>query len=274
MQLHETQIVGFRQALFEYYSSNARHTLPWRQPCEDGVFDAYHIWVSEIMLQQTQVGRVIPKYLDFIARFPDIPSLASATLGDVLVAWQGLGYNRRAKFLWEAARLVDASGGVLPTTIEELVALPGIGRNTAGAIVAYAYNKPTLFIETNIRSVYFHHFFADMTDIPDKEIIELLAQTIDEQNPREFYWALMDYGSHLKKQGNGRLSQSKHYVKQGRFEGSTRQLRGKILRLLTHGAMEKAVILEQLADERALTVLEQLIEERMVATSDDKYQLA
>jgi A/G-specific adenine glycosylase len=144
---------------------------------------ASSLLVSELMLQQTQVARVIPKYQSFLEQFPDVQSLAMADLSDVLRVWQGLGYNRRAKFLWQAAGAIDVLGN-FPTTYEELVKLPGIGSNTAGAILAYACNQPVVFVETNVRTVYIHHFFADRIDIHDREILSLVGQTLDREHPR------------------------------------------------------------------------------------------
>ena len=128
--------------------------MPWRQDTRP-----YYVLVSELMLQQTQVDRVIPKFLAFITQFPDEKVLAGALLADVLKQWQGLGYNRRAKFLYESAKAVVVLGA-FPDDEAGLLKLPGVGKNTAGAILAYAYNQPGLFIETNIRAVYIHHFFA------------------------------------------------------------------------------------------------------------------
>ena len=188
----------FLQTLWDYYQTNGRHDLLWRESDVHGNFDPYRILVSEIMLQQTQVSRVTPKFNEFLINFPDVRSLAHATLADVLALWSGLGYNRRAKFLWQAAQYVtDQCNGVFPQTSAELQKLPGVGKNTAGAIMAYAFNLPVVFIETNIRTVYIHHFFADQGGVTDAAIYEVLEATVDQNNPREFYWALMDYGSHL-----------------------------------------------------------------------------
>ncbi|HEY0965370.1 MAG TPA: hypothetical protein VGE13_02720 [Candidatus Saccharimonadales bacterium] len=201
--------------------------MPWREDIRP-----YYVLVSELMLQQTQVARVIPKFEAFIERFPDEKTLAEASLGDVLKLWQGLGYNRRAKFLHEAARQVVELNS-FPDTFAELVKLPGVGKNTAGAILAYSFNKPSIFVETNIRTVYIHHFFADNFSVDDKEIIKLLEHTIDQEHPRKFYWALMDYGSWLKTNGVRNISSSKHYKKQSPLKGSLREMRGKILKVLS-----------------------------------------
>lgn len=163
--------------------------MPWRSDTRP-----YYVLVSEVMLQQTQVDRVIPKFLEFIHKFPDAASLAETPLGEVLVLWSGLGYNRRAKYLHEAAKMVMTDfGGEFPTDVDGLIKLPGVGQNTAGAMMAYAHDQPVLFVETNVRTVYFHHFFEDGEKVTDGQIRALLEQTIDMQHPREFYWALMDY---------------------------------------------------------------------------------
>lgn len=215
----------FSETVWEYYHAHGR-TMPWR---EDTSF--YAVLVSEIMLQQTQVPRVLPKFAEFMAAFPTIQSLAAASLADVLRAWQGLGYNRRAKYLHEAAKVALQAG--IPDTMQGLVALPGVGYNTAAAIMNYTYNVPTPFVETNIRTVYFHHFFRDDTDVTDKQVLEAVRRTMPEDNPREWFWALMDYGAMLKSEGAAGLTMSRHYKKQSRFDGSVRQVRGRIIAALT-----------------------------------------
>ena len=205
--------------------------MPWRNDMRP-----YYVLVSELMLQQTQVGRVIPKFEEFIFLFPNEQVLAGASLADVLKAWQGLGYNRRSKFLHEAAKQI-VQLDAFPSTYDELIKLPGIGKNTTGAILAYSFNKPSIFVETNVRTVYIHHYFNDRFDVNDKEIITLLEKTLDYNNPREFYWALMDYGSWLKANGVRNISSSKHYKKQSALKGSIREVRGQIVRELTRSDM-------------------------------------
>jgi A/G-specific adenine glycosylase len=179
MELSNQARQEFLEALWEHYARVGRGALPWRQPEGDGSFDPYKVMVSELMLQQTQVNRVIPKYTEFLQRFPTVQALSAAELGDVLRAWQGLGYNRRAKFLWQAAQQIDQLGQ-FPNTLQDLVKLSGIGVNTAGAILAYAFNQPAVFVETNIRTVYTHHFFEDRTDIAHS-FAELQAAIADER---------------------------------------------------------------------------------------------
>jgi len=264
----------FRQTVLQYYQLSGRHDLPWRLPEPGGVFDPYKILVSEVMLQQTQVGRVVPKFAAFTRQFPSLTALARASLAEVLQAWSGLGYNRRAKFLWQCAQAVAAThGGQLPQTARGLVALPGIGPNTAGAVLAYAYNKPVVFIETNIRTVFIYHFFAGQQAVADKDILDLVARTLPD-DARTWYWALMDYGSHLKQTVGNLNTLSKHYTKQSRFEGSRRQIRGQVLKILGGQPATLAALRSSIADERLESVLADLAAEGLVGRSHGCYHLA
>lgn len=212
-----------------FYKISARAHLPWRQ-----TRDPYRILVSEVMLQQTQVERVIPFYKRFIEHFPSPQALARAPLKNVLKAWSGLGYNRRAHYLQRAAQEVGQNG--FPHTAEEIEALPGVGPYTSRAVAAFAYNAPEVFVETNIRTVFIHYCFkrSRAALVPDCELLPLIAQALKRSGmqPRDFYAALMDYGAHLKKQGVRLNARSAHYAKQKKFAGSPRQLRGMVLRAL------------------------------------------
>lgn len=240
--------------------------MPWRRDIQP-----YYVLVSELMLQQTQVDRVIPKFEAFITRFPDVNSLGNASLGEVLTLWNGLGYNRRAKFLYESAkRIVMDLGGKFPEDKSGLLTLPGVGDGTAGAILTYAFNQPVVFIETNVRTVYFYHFFTDGEKVSDKEVAVLIEQTIDHEHPREFYWALMDYGTWLKKQGVGRIVQSKHYKKQPALKGSIRELRGHIIHLLTtEDTAVESLRLRFAADSRLEAALTGLVRDGLVQQTGD-----
>jgi A/G-specific adenine glycosylase len=261
---------AFQELVWNYYHDFGRHNLAWRQPEPDGSFDPYKIMVSELMLQQTQVQRVAPKYQEFLRLFPEVATLAQAVLGDVLRVWTGLGYNRRAKFLHQSATMVMTDfGGVFPTDTAQLVKLPGVGINTAGAIATYAYNQPVVFIETNIRTVIIHHFFDDQMGIADKGILELAERTLDREHPREWYWALMDYGSSLKKSVGNVSRQSKTYAKQSTFAGSKRQIRGQVIKLLGNGALPQAELISKIADERLKTVLADLLDECLIRRLPD-----
>lgn len=234
--------------------------MPWRDNPEP-----YWVLVSELMLQQTQVNRVLPKFQAFTQHFPTIEVLAAAPLSEVLRAWSGLGYNRRAKYLHQTAQvIVDQYNGRLPSNGEQLITLPGIGKNTAGALLAYAYNQPVIFIETNIRTVYFHHFLNDKTNIDDRDLLKLIEQTFDHEHPREWYWAVMDYGTFLKQTLGNNIDRSRHYTKQSKFEGSQRQLRGKILRLLLERPYNSHELMRVLADTRSKLVLNELQKECFV----------
>ncbi len=218
------RIVEFQEIVWNYYREHAR-LMPWRDEPTP-----YNVVVSEFMLQQTQVDRVWPKFDAWIEKWPDFASLAEATTEDVLRLWKGLGYNRRALRLQLVAQRVLAEfGGVLPSDVETLQTFSGIGPGTAGAIVAYAYNQPVVFIETNIRRVFLHHYFGDREGVADAEILPFIAEAVDREHPREWYWALMDYGTFLKTQVVNPNRRSKHYTRQSKFEGSNRQLRGLIL---------------------------------------------
>lgn len=241
--------------------------MPWR---DEPSF--YHVLVSEVMLQQTQVSRALIKFAEFMKAFPSIEDLAAASLADVLRVWTGLGYNRRAKFLWQAAQQVATDGQ--PKTAKDLERLSGVGKNTAGAIMNYVYEVATPFIETNIRTVYIHHFFADSFDVSDKDLSALVESTMDTEQPRQWFWALMDYGSHLKNTQGGRLNQSKHYKKQSPLKGSVREVRGKIIRELTEHPLSEAELRSAVnADERFEVALTGLISDGLVQAVDDGYRL-
>jgi A/G-specific adenine glycosylase len=203
--------------------------MPWRS-----TVDPYKIFVSEIMLQQTQVVRVIPKYEAFVLKFPSFKSLANARTGKVLELWSGLGYNRRALNLQRAAKIVTRNWkGVLPPDIEELDRLPGVGPATAAALYVYAFNRPAAYVETNIRTVFLHFFFNNKKKISDKAILGIVMKTVDHTEPREWYYALMDYGAKLKSEIGNQNRRSKHYVAQSKFKGSNREVRGAILKIIT-----------------------------------------
>ena len=267
------QIRPFQREVLDYYKKHARE-LPWRQAEEDGSFDPYKILVSEIMLQQTQVNRVIPKYQAFITCFPTLRDLAEAPLSRVLEEWSGLGYNRRAKYLHQAAAVVMSElGGKLPASTELLTNLPGVGKNTAAAIVVYSFNQAVVFIETNIRTVYLHHFFKHQNQITDAQLIPYIEASLDEINPREWYWALMDYGSYLKQTIPNPNVRSKHFTRQSAFEGSVRQIRGQIIKLLTVGPVSLTKLQNTIVDTRLITVLGSLQDEGLISQRGSTYRL-
>jgi A/G-specific adenine glycosylase len=259
----------FRQIVWKHYRAQGRHDLPWRK-----TNDPYRILVSEIMLQQTQVERVKPYYRAWMRQFPTIRALAQAPLGEVLRAWQGLGYNRRAKMLHEAAKTI--AGKSLPKTAEELEQLPGIGPYTARAVMAFAHNADVAFIETNIRTAVTHHFFSKKKMVSDKEVLMVLKQVHPKGKSREWYAALMDYGSALKRSGVRINAKAKGYSTQKTFLGSDRQARGAILKELTKGKASKTRLFGLLGDDRKSqleTQLSKLFDEGMIRKTGNSYVL-
>lgn len=265
------QIRTFRATIKAFFRKN-RRPMPWRD-----MRDPYSIVISEVMLQQTQVERVKEKFLPFIMKFPDFQALATASLPEVLILWQGLGYNRRAIALKCIAESVMADfGGSLPDSVEILKTLPGIGHATASSIAAFAFDIPAIFIETNIRRVFIHHFFNDRTDVHDTEILPLVEKTLDRKNPREWYYALMDYGTALKKTVPNPNRRSSHYVKQSTFEGSTRQKRGAILRfVLAHPDCTIQAIAAHLSltPDAADQILSRLVLEGFLTVTKKQYSV-
>lgn len=245
--LSQDRVEEFRREVMEFFREHGR-TFPWRE-----TRDPYAVMVSEFMLQQTQTSRVTEKYAAWLERFPTVRSVAEAELSDVLSLWNGLGYNRRAKFLHEACkRICTEYGGIVPDDAEKLDALPGIGVYTARAICAFAFGKAEVFVETNICAVFIHCFFAgEAADgdgggigtgrgagaaspaVPDSDILPLVEQTLDAEDPRTWYYALMDYGAHLKKTAANPSRKSASYARQSTFRGSLREARGAILRQLS-----------------------------------------
>lgn len=263
----------FQKLVYEHYSGNARTLLPWRK-----TRTPYRILVSEIMLQQTQVERVLDKYKVFIRTFPDFSSLANAPLADILKVWEGLGYNRRAVALQKIAiSVMQENRGRLPVNREELLKLPGIGKYTASAILTFACNQPNIFIETNIRRVFIHFFFRDRENISDTEILPLIEKTLDAGNPREWYYALMDYGAMLKKTVENPNRKSAHYKRQSPFHGSNRQLRGMIIKILIRnpGISQKELI-EQIGSdpEKTKKNLALLLEEGFLKKKGRQFSIA
>jgi len=211
--------------------------MPWRSNRSP-----YRVFVSEIMLQQTSVPMVTPRFKAFVKLFPSFKALAAASVQEVITAWKGLGYNRRALALLQSARIITAvHRGRLPRTTEALVELPGVGPATAAAVIVYAFNKPVAFIETNVRRVFIHFFFPGEEKVTDERILPLVTKTLDPENPREWFYALMDYGTFLAAQGRpaargapsgDALRRSSRYRRQAAFGGSHRQLRGRILQVM------------------------------------------
>ena len=269
--LTPAQVRSFRKKVLDHYEKNGRD-LPWRKRV-----NPYRVLVSEIMLQQTQVERVIEKYRVFLATFPDFPSLAKAPLNKLLAVWSGMGYNRRALALKALAqKVVEEHRGRLPPDPDALIALPGIGKYTSGAIMAFAFNKPVVFMDTNIRRVYIHEFFQDRENIHDDELVPLVERTLDAADPRKWYNALMDYGAVLKATQANPNRRSAHYTRQSPFEDSNRQVRGRILKELVRGSpLTQAQVIKQtgMDPERVRKNLVQLCEEGFIKKKGRTYSV-
>ncbi len=256
--------------MWTHYKKHGRHELSWRK-----TRDLYKILVSEVMLQQTQVERVEPYYREFLRRFPTARRLAAAPLSEVLKTWQGLGYNRRAKMLHEAAKQIAKEG--MPESVAELEKLSGVGPYTATAVAAFAWDEPGLVLETNVRTAITHHFFPGQEKVSDKEIAEILHKVMPKGNVREWYYALMDYGSFLKRSGVRINARSSHYTKQSKFSGSNREARGAILKELAKGSQTEARLLGLLGDDRRdqlAVALSKLKEEGFIVKVQRNWRLA
>lgn len=249
-QSSRSKMLAFRRTVLGYHLRHGRHSLPWRK-----TRDPYAILVSEVMLQQTQVDRVTPYFERWMKKFPTPRALAQAALIDVLREWSGLGYNRRAKYLHDAAKEITAKyGGIVPKDYAALLALPGVGDYTAKAVRVFAHNELEVLIETNVRAVFLHHFFSSgkarqtprsLSEsrrlIHDRELLHIIEKALNGQDARTWYAALMDHGSYLKSKYPNPSCRSKHYTKQSKFEGSVRQVRGAILKAISRGEDIKAL---------------------------------
>ncbi len=257
--------------ILEYHRAHGRAHLPWRK-----TKNPYYILVSEIMLQQTQVDRAIPFYKNFIKQFPTSAALAKAPLSAVLKAWSGLGYNRRAKFLHEAAKgMVAKYGGKVPRNYDELRTLPGVGEYTAKAVRVFAHNEPEVLIETNVRTVIIHHFFSKKAQVTEARILSAATALASGQDPRMWHSALMDYGTHLKATVGNLSRKSVQYAKQKPFKGSLREVRGAILKILHRGvATQKGLqkALPQELHDRLDTALLQLQKEGLVTKEKGRFR--
>jgi A/G-specific adenine glycosylase len=301
----EKKIEEFKAEVLSYYNQFGRR-FPWREGC-----GAWGVLVSEFMLQQTQTERVVPFFERWMKKWPTPEALNAATLEEALAEWVGLGYNRRCRFLKDCGRIIaEERGGQVPATPEDLRLLPGIGEYTSGAIACFAYNYPCVFIETNIRAAVIHFFFsgseagkADVEPdlfapdlrkasvpvveeaspvattpaaVPDAAIVPILEAALDRDNPRVWHWALMDYGAHIKKMTVNPNRRSAHYAKQSKFEGSFRQIRGRVVRaLIGNGRATVAELLSGTGAKEAdlYRALEDLKRESMVSEENGVYRI-
>src|SRR3989338_11207277 len=268
-------IPKFQQTILSWYKTN-RRDLPWRR-----THNPYRIMVSEVMLQQTQVSRVLPKYQEFLQAFPNPQALAASNDAKLLKIWSGLGYWRRARFLKEACKKIEIDfNGKFPESTQRLRTLPGIGPYTAGAISCFAFGNNEPFIDTNIRRVYLHFFFKGKTDVHDAEILKIAKKAIPKEDARNWNWALFDYGA-LALKDKKINKKSRHYAKQSKFIGSFRQYRAKLMRFMLsqpkHDMPKTAALdfLEEILrkeeqDYSAGEILESLIQDKLVKQNNTR----
>lgn len=265
----EILLSEFCESVWNFYAQRER-SFAWRS-----TYDPYSIVVSEIMLQQTQTSRVAEKYEAFLKRFPTFEQLAQASTADLLTEWVGLGYNRRALALQGIAQTVtEKYNGVLPNDPAILETFKGLGPATAASICAFAFNRPATFIETNIRAVYLHAFFGHRKEpVSDKELLPLVAATVDKERAREWYYALMDCGVELKKLYKNPSRKSKHYSRQSKFEGSDRQIRGAVVRFLIQHKIATYQEFHTLGFEKGRLdrILEDLCVEQFIQLTENHY---
>jgi A/G-specific adenine glycosylase len=270
------QVAAFRDQVWALYREQGRHGLPWRQ-----TRDPWAVLVSEVMLQQTQVSRVEPAFLAFLDEFPTPEALDAAPLASVLRVWQGLGYNRRALWLKQSAQILsERFGGIVPADLAALRSLPGVGAATAAGVLVFAFGIPAPYLETNVRAAYLHHFFGGEDVVGDSAVLRLVDKTMDRVDPRDWFYALLDYGAWLKKTVSNPSRRSAHHARQSRFEGSWRQKRACVLRAVVNGPPRSAdeiaseCGLVRLAPGEAIAVLEELQAEGFVAREGGDWVIA
>jgi A/G-specific adenine glycosylase len=281
-ECNEPDIEAF-VALVQARGRELYRDFPWRR-----THDPYAILVSEVMLQQTQVARVVAYYEQWLEQFPTIDSLAAAPLEAVLRVWQGLGYNRRAVALKRLAERLAADTGAggepprLPRERDALLALPGVGPATAAGVRAFAWSEPDVYLETNVRTVVLHELLSDRDGVSDREVAPLVAQAACAANdagidPRTWNYALLDYGAHLKRTLPNPSRRSAHHVRQSRFEGSRRQKRARLLRLVMDrraaSAGELAESLET-SENETLSLLQALRADGFVCDTGDSWNIS
>lgn len=264
-------ISEFKKIIYTFYTNNKR-SFAWRD-----IDDPYKIVISEVMLQQTQTHRVEQKFEEFTNLLPNFKSLAEAPFFVVLGLWKGLGYNRRAQWLQQSSqRVMNEFNGILPSDPLILETFKGIGYNTARSISTFAFNLPHVFIETNIRAVFIYHFFPQEEKVSDAQLLPLIEESLDKKDPRQWYYALMDYGVYLKKKYKNPARRSKHHARQSTFEGSDRQIRGRILeQLLRYKQLQHEEFYDLIMSDpvRIDMILEQLTTENLIKKVDSFYAL-
>lgn len=260
------RIQEFQKKVFSFYKKHGRE-LPWRQTT-----DPYKILTSELMLQQTQVNRVVPYYEKWIARWPTVGALASASRAEVLSAWMGLGYNTRAVNLHKAVqKIVTEFDGDVAEAMRQYNEIPGVGRYTSQAVLIFSTNADLVTVDTNIRRIFISEFHLSQ-DISDRELWEYAEMCLPHGKSRQWHNALMDYGAlHQTVKKTGIRSKSP----QSKFEGSNRQIRAAILRILlcdpsSFENIRRALGVEQM---RLRKILGKMVDEELLTMHNKRYQV-
>lgn len=266
-------LLAFKELILSFYSEHGR-PFAWRETSEP-----YPILVSEVMLQQTQTSRVVPKYETFLSEWPSFSSLAEASTEALLSVWKGLGYNRRALNLRRSARMTEEWGWTIPNERELIESLPGVGKATSAAIRSFCFGEKSVYLETNIRRVLLTCFYPEEEEVKDKELEALLHElSLINEDMKRWYYALMDYGVLLKALFPNANKRSAHYTKQKKFENSNRQIRGQLIHLLTDTGSKHLLaiydLLSHFEDERILNSLEQLQQEGFVQEKEGVYKIS
>ncbi|NTU58207.1 MAG: Fe-S cluster assembly protein HesB [Chlorobiaceae bacterium] len=261
--MNSVSVEAFREKIFEFYRHKGR-VFPWRL-----TRDRYAVMVSEIMLQQTQADRVVPRFTAWMERFPDVSALAAASLRDVLQLWSGLGYNARGQRLHRAAAIiVEEYGGRVPSDPSILIRLPGLGPYSSRSIPIFADNFDMATVDTNIRRVLIHELRLPESITP-AGMLQVAGDILPKGRSRDWHNALMDFGAlelTSRKTGIAPLT------RQSRFKGSRRWYRGELLReLLAAGELSRQGLEERHADCRygIGTIVDALVREGLVEEYGD-----
>ena len=269
IECSQEDVVAFQKKVMNWWAENARD-LPWRRDPSP-----YNVLVSEIMLQQTQVSRVVLKFDEFMKEFPTIESLAKTNIKHLLKVWSGLGYNRRAIWLKEAAKQI-VERGEFPQSVKELQELKGIGPYTSRSVLIFAFNKDLAAVDTNIRRILIASGFADET-MSDRQLQPIAETVLLRGRSRDWHNALMDYGSLVLTSSKTNISP---VTKQSCYEGSSRQVRGAVIRALTASDEIELENLMGLLDCEAnetelIKIINKLVSDGMVEiVSDQRYRIA
>lgn len=272
MKISDVKSKKFQRMIFSWWKNNRRN-LPWRK-----THDPYRILVSEVMLQQTQVSRVLPKYEEFLYFFPDVYALAAATPAKVLQVWRGMGYNRRALYLKKTAEeVVHTYHGYFPESELELLRLSGVGKYTARAIMVFANHAHVAMVDTNIRQIIVHFFFDGLPQ-KEKDIQEIADQLVPRGKSWEWHQALMDYGALELKNV---IDKTKKIKKEASipFKESNRYFRGRIIDALREKSWDEKALVAYMSDfySKPQTfvkkIIEGLIKDTLLERSKEKLQL-